>query len=70
MRTRKTKRKTKRINLGFNAVKWPRTYAAEIMDAPRNERTALFEKVPEHWKELVRSHCQCAQDRARMKARR
>lgn len=46
--------------------KKPRQYAAEIMAVEcKDERRRLFEKVPSHFKGLVRTHCEIAHGRRR-----
>jgi oligoendopeptidase F len=38
--------------------KWPRHYAADIMNEPdREKRKAMFEKVPERIKDMVYAYC-------------
>lgn len=40
--------------------KWPRQYAAEIMAMKtRDERRAALDKVPEHFRALVKKHVEC-----------
>ncbi len=48
-------------------MKWPRQYAAEIINEPsRDKRREMLERVPEEYRELTRKHVEIAFERRAM----
>jgi len=68
--------KPKKPELAGISIAWgghppPRWWADKIMSAPTpEEKQAFFDRVPEHLKEMVRTHCYTTRDRRQIAKQR